>query len=87
LTGDIVSGQTTNGEPWQPSHSELILISTKNRVVEIKTVGISGCISRKILDYDLLILATGSSAEGYTLQKRQRSTKTTEDNLATSKVE
>ena len=83
----VVPKQFTDGNPLRPipagfkqyssSHFGLILASVKSRVVETKTVRISGGIGNKMLDYDNLVLATGFSAEAYTSWKRQRSTETT----------
>ncbi len=87
----IVPGQLTDEMLFQPiaagfiqypaSQFEFILGSAESLDVEAKRVGISGSTDNKTLDYDFLILATGSHTNGDTPFKGLGSTEATKDAL------
>ena len=87
----IVPGQLTNEELFQPiadgfnrypaSQFEFILASAESLDVEAKTVEISGSTGNGSLDYDFLVLATGSRTKADTPFKGLGSTETTKDAL------
>ena len=84
----IVPGQLADGKLFQPIAAgfskysarqfEFILAKAESLDFETKTVGIS---DGKILDYDYLILATGSHARGHTPFKGLDTTEETRDAL------
>lgn len=87
----LVPGQLTDEKLFQPvasgfnkypaSQFEFILASAESLDVEAKKVRISGSSGDKELDYDYLILATGSHTEGGTPFKGLGSTEATRDAL------
>jgi NADH dehydrogenase FAD-containing subunit len=66
---------------YPASQFEFILASAESLDVEAKKVGISGCTGNKTLDYDFLVLATGSHTKGDTPFKGLGSTEATKDAL------
>jgi hypothetical protein len=87
----LVPGQLTDEKLFQPiaagfnrypaSQFEIILASAESLDVEAKKVGISGSTGNQTLDYDFLVLATGSHTKGDTPFKGLGSTEATKDAL------
>ena len=87
----LVPGQLTDEELFQPiaagfnkypaSRFEFILASAESLDVETKQVGICGSTGDQTLDYDFLILATGSHTKGDIPFKGLGSTEATKDAL------
>lgn len=87
----LVPGQLTDDKLFQPlaagfaqypsDRFELIVGSAENVNVDAKQVEISGVVGKRTLDYDFLILGTGSNTKGDTPVKSLGSTEATKDAL------